>query len=53
MKKTKKTRLHVTREVLRALQSHELRQIEGGNAASLFDCPPPPLTGDSKVVCCA
>lgn len=55
MKRANKTRLHVEREVLRVLQDHELRRVEGGGAIPLtFDsCPPPPITGDSKVECCA
>ena len=48
MKKIKKTRLHVERDVLRTLKAQELWQVEGGNLV-----PIPPFTGDSKNVCCA
>jgi hypothetical protein len=50
-----KPRLRVAREVLRTLQTHELRQVGGGGAIplTLFQCPPPPVTGDSRFVCCA
>ena len=47
-KPTRKTRLHVQREVVRALQTHELRQVEGANAL-----PELPWTSDSKKACCA
>ena len=56
MKKNHKTRLRLEREILRSLRDHELRQIDGGGPipVSIFDrCPPPPLTGDSKIECCA
>jgi natural product precursor len=45
MKKTKQIKLQLVRDVVRALQSHELQQVEGGNARG--------QTGDSKNVCCA
>jgi natural product precursor len=49
MKKTQKTKLRLEREMVRALQTHELRQVEGGNdAPNRGD-----WTGDSKNVCCA
>jgi hypothetical protein len=47
MKKIKKTKLHVERDVLRILKTRELCQVDGGNPI------PIPITGDSKVVCCA
>jgi hypothetical protein len=46
-KQPHKTKLHVQREVVRALQAHELRQVEGGNLPEL------PWTSDSKRACCA
>jgi hypothetical protein len=54
MKKPHKTRLHVQREILRALQSHELRDVDGAGAipVTLIRCPPPPLTQDSVRACC-
>lgn len=45
MKKTKQIKLQLVRDVVRALQSHELQQVEGGNVRR--------LTGDSKDACCA
>lgn len=48
MKKTQKTKLRLEREALRTLQTHELRQVGGGDGA-----PMPDWTGDSKNVCCA
>lgn len=48
MKKTPKIKLNVQREVVRALQTKDLRQVEGGN-----DLPEQGWTGDSKNVCCA
>jgi hypothetical protein len=48
MKKIKKTRLHVERDVLRSLKTHELRQVDGGNTIVVVQ-----ITGDSKDVCCA
>ena len=55
MKKPQKTRLRLEREVLRSLQAHELRQVEGGDAIPLtfIPCQPPPITGDSRLECCA
>lgn len=55
MNKPHKTRLRVQREVLRTLQTHELRQVDGGGAIplTLIQCPPPPITGDSRLECCA
>jgi hypothetical protein len=47
MKKAKKIRLVVEREVLCTLQAHELRLVQGGDFAD------PRLTGDSRRVCCA
>jgi hypothetical protein len=47
MKKTPTTKLRVQREVVRALQTKELRQVEGGNQPEL------PWTSDSKRACCA
>ncbi len=47
MKKTatsKKIKLQLGREVVRILQTHELRQIEGGAI---------PPTRDSQDICCA
>jgi hypothetical protein len=55
MKKARKSKLHVEREILRALQVKELRHAGGGGAipVSVIDrCPPPPITGDSKRECC-
>lgn len=43
-KNLKKAKLQVEREVLRVLQDHELRHVEGGR---------PAVTGDSVNVCCA
>jgi natural product precursor len=49
MKKTKQIKLRLVREAVRALQTHELQQVEGGNdAPNRGD-----WTGDSKNVCCA
>lgn len=48
MKKTPKTKLRLGREAVRALQTHELKQVEGGGPA-----PEGGWTGDSKNVCCA
>ncbi len=45
MKKPPQIKLHLVREVVRALQTQELRQVEGGNRVA--------ETGDSKNVCCA
>jgi natural product precursor len=45
MKKTKQIKLQLVRDVVRALQSHELQQVEGGNVRR--------QTGDSKAACCA
>ena len=56
MKKTAKIKLRIQREVVRALAAHELREVGGGGAIpiSVFDkCPPPPITGDSRIECCA
>lgn len=55
MKKHHKTRLRLERDTLRTLRAHELRQVDGGGAVplTLIDCPPPPITGDSKIECCA
>jgi hypothetical protein len=56
MKKTPKTKLRIEREVLRTLQAHELRQVDGGGAlpeSLIVQCPPPPLTQDSVRACCA
>jgi hypothetical protein len=56
MKKTKQIKLQLVRDVVRALQSQELRQVDGGGAipVSVLDiCPPPPITGDSRRECCA
>ena len=51
MKKTKKIRLVVEREVLRVLQGRELCLAEGGGAVPTSDkCTR--ITGDSKRVCC-
>lgn len=47
MKKTRKSKLHVERDVLRMLQVQELRQVEGGS-----DRAPPAVTSDSKICCC-
>ena len=49
MKRTRQTRLHVQREVIRALQAKELREVEGGGAHPEN----PPWTSDSKNACCA
>ncbi|HEX8107257.1 MAG TPA: hypothetical protein VF516_05980 [Kofleriaceae bacterium] len=46
MKKTKQTKLRLVRDAVRALQTHELQQVEGANARGDW-------TGDSKNVCCA
>jgi hypothetical protein len=48
MKKTKQIKLRLVREAVRALQTHELQQVDGGNAGPVRD-----WTGDSKNVCCA
>jgi hypothetical protein len=48
MKKAKKTRLHVGRDVLRVLAAHELRQVDAGGPFN-----PNEPSGDSKEVCCA
>jgi hypothetical protein len=56
MKKTKQIKLRLERETLRTLHAHELRHVDGGGAipVSILDqCPPPPITGDSKIECCA
>jgi hypothetical protein len=56
MRKQPRTRLRVARDVLRTLQAHELRRVDGGNAVPatiLHPCPAPPITGDSVQVCCA
>ena len=46
MKKTKQIKLQLVRDVVRALQSHELQQVEGGGNGRA-------QTGNSKDVCCA
>jgi hypothetical protein len=48
MKKTAKIKLHVRREVVRALQTKDLRQAEGGNPRQ-----DQPWTSDSHNACCA
>ena len=51
-----KTKLSLEREILRTLHAHELRRVDGGGAipVSIFEkCPPPPITGDSRIECCA
>lgn len=55
MKKTSKTKLRLDRETVRTLQAYELRQVDGGGAipVTLIQCPPPPLTSDSRICCCA
>jgi hypothetical protein len=56
MKKNKKTRLVVAREVLRVLLDHEHRFARGGyeeDPETLTGCPRPPPTGDSIRICCA
>lgn len=55
MKRNKKTRLFVAREVLRVLGEHEQRLAQGGGPLplTLLDCPRPPVTGDSQRICCA
>jgi hypothetical protein len=55
MKRPHRTRLRLEREVLRTLQAHELHQVDGAAAIplTLFQCPPPPITGDSRFECCA
>jgi hypothetical protein len=55
MKKHPKTKLRIEREVLRTLQAHELRQVDGGAIPTslIIKCPPPPITGDSRIECCA
>jgi hypothetical protein len=45
MKNPRKTKLHLERDVLRVLQAHELRKVDGGIQIA--------WTGDSKQVCCA
>lgn len=55
MKKTRQIKLRLERETLRALHAHELRRVDGAGAipVSILDkCPPPPITGDSKIECC-
>lgn len=55
MNKPTKTKLRLERETLRSLRAHELRHVDGGGAipVSILDqCPPPPITGDSKRECC-
>jgi len=47
MKKTPKIKLRVTREVVRALQTQELREVEGGNLRQVG------WTSDSVNACCA
>ena len=50
-----KTKLRLERETLRTLHDHELRRVDGGDPipVSILDkCPPPPITGDSKIECC-
>jgi hypothetical protein len=47
MKKTKQTKLRLVRDAVRALQSHELAQADGGVVRGVD------WTGDSKNVCCA
>lgn len=55
MKKTKKTRLVVERDVLRVLQAHELSQIEAGNGIGDSNActTKQQLTTDSVKICCA
>lgn len=48
MKKARKSKLHVDRDVLRVLQVQELRQVDGGS-----DTIAPQVTSDSKICCCA
>ena len=45
MKKTPKTKLRLGREAVRALETHDLQQVQGGEVVR--------QTGDSKKVCCA
>ena len=55
MKKTHKIKLSLQREVLRTLQAHELRDVDGAGpipVSLLVKCPPPPLTRDSVRACC-
>jgi hypothetical protein len=47
MKKTTKKKLVVGLETVKALTSGELVEVEGGNRV------PIPITGDSKIECCA
>jgi len=49
MKKTKQIKLRLVREAVRALMTHELRQVDagGGTIGRL------PQTGDSRNECCA
>jgi hypothetical protein len=49
MKKARKSKLHVDRDVLRVLQVQELRQVDGGSDTIAA----PQVTSDSKICCCA
>jgi hypothetical protein len=57
MRKQHKIKLRIKREVLRTMQAHELRQVDGGNLVPVpltpIQCPPPPITGDSVRECCS
>ena len=54
MKKTKKTRLVIERDILRILQAHELRRIEAGIRITEFcTTKTTAVTTDSVNVCCA
>jgi hypothetical protein len=48
MKKARKSKLHVERDVLRVLQVKELRQVDGGSDTIVRL----PVTSDSQVACC-
>jgi hypothetical protein len=50
MKKARKTRLHLDRDVLRLLQTYELRDVAAGGGTIVRPFPP---TTDSEVACCA
>ena len=53
MKKTRKTRLVIERDILRILQSHELRRIEAGIRITEFCTTKQQVTTDSVQICCA
>ena len=48
MKKTKRTKLRLERDLLRVLRAQELQQADGGGTIERL-----PQTGDSRDVCCA